>query len=200
MDFNDLKSRLEKTFSSIGNFSNYNIINNSIITDEDMGSHHTLTVTFGNDDKLTMENKIFLVLYNLSSVKDHLKNCLTTIGYDPKEVETEINSSLHLQVLIDLVNQEKHGYPLKGRNRSGKNPIMKGVEQVLTLQKDFKGNNSFSISFSSNGTVTSKGNSSIDIVADIFDDKNNKLFDLDELVETCYTKFENIAKKYGCIK
>ena len=26
-------------------------------------------------------------------------------------LETEINNSLHLQILVDLVNQDKHGYP-----------------------------------------------------------------------------------------
>ena len=199
MNFNDLKNRLEKTFASIANFSDYNIISGSKITAEDMGSHHTLTVTFGNDDLSTLENKIFLGLHNLSSLKDHIKNCLKNGGNDPKEVEMEIDNSPHLQVLIDLVNQEKHGYPLRKRNRSGKNPIIKDIEQVLTLRNEHKGDKSFSISFSSNGKITSEGNNSIDIVADIFDDKNNKLFDLDELVETCYTKFENIAKKYNCI-
>jgi hypothetical protein len=199
MDFNDLKNRLGKTFTSIGNFFDYDVVGGSKVTDEDMGSHHTLTVTFGNDDYSTLENKIFLVLYNLSSVKDHLKNCLANTGYDPKEVENEIDNSLHLRVLIDLVNQEKHGYPLRKRNRSGKNPIIKNVEQVLTLRKNPKREAPLSISFSSDGTVTSEGNSSIDIVADIFDENDNILFDLDELVETCYTKFEHIAKKYGCI-
>ena len=199
MNFNDLKSRLEKTFASIGNIFDSNVVEGTKITDQNFGTHHKLSVTFGKDDIPTMENKIILILHNLSSIKDHLKNCLAKKGIDPKIVETEIDNSLHLQVLIDLVNQEKHGYPLTKTNRSNKNPIIKDISQALTFRNVEMDGSSSTFSFSSDGTITTDGKSTIAIVADIFDDKNNKLFDLDELVETCYTKFENLAKANGCI-
>ena len=60
-----------------------------------------------------MINKIFIIFYNLASLKDNIKNCLEKKGLDKNLIEIEINNSLHLQVLIDIVNQEKHGYPLK---------------------------------------------------------------------------------------
>ena len=201
MNFNDLKRRLEKTFASIGNMFDSNVVEGTKITDRNIGNHHKLSVTFGKDNIPTLENKIFLILHNLSSIKDHLKNCLAKKGISPKIVETEIDNSLHLQVLIDLVNQEKHGYPLTKTNRSGKNPIIKDISQALTFRKNQKdgSSSSFSFSFDSDCAISSDDNSTIAIVADIFDDKNNKLFDLDELVETCYSKFENIAIENGCI-
>lgn len=198
MDFNDLKKRIDKTFVSIGNISDNNVSGETKITDRIFGTQHILSVTFGNDDLSTMENKIFIILHNLSTIKEHLKNCISEKGSDPIMVEKEIDNSLHLQVLIDLVNQEKHGYPLKKTNRSRKNPIIKDIDQALTFRKTQQGEFS-TFSFSSDGMITTDGKSFISIVANIFDDKNNKLFDLDELIETCFSKFKEIAKTYGCI-
>ena len=198
MNFNDVKERLEKTLASFNARYDPNVLKSINITFENTDAGHSTTVKFGNDDPQTITNKIFIILYNLSSLKDHLKNCLKNNGHDPNIVEQEINNSIHLQVLIDLVNQEKHGYPLTKSNRSGKNPLIKNPSQFLLLRTDTTAGSTASFTFSRNGPIL-HGNNSIMIDAEIHDDKGNLLFLLDELIDTCFSKWNQIATTYKCI-
>ena len=42
------------------------------------------------------------------------------------------------------------------------------------------------------------GDTKTTLSAMIFDDKDNFLFRFDELAETCFEKFEQLAKKHNC--
>ena len=111
MDYNDFSSRLKRTISSLnGRFDEEVAVYVNYSQNENESS---FSIIAGNDDEETIINKIFIILYNLSSLKDHLKNHLKGKNINPQIIEDEINNSLHLQILIDIVNQEKHGYPLK---------------------------------------------------------------------------------------
>ncbi len=96
-----------------------------IQTDKGTGTR----TTFGKSDENSYLNNIMIILHNLANIKDNLIKSLEAKGKTKQQakriVEDEINSSLHLQVLIDMVNQEKHGYPLTLHIRSHKNPLIK---------------------------------------------------------------------------
>lgn len=141
-----------------------------------------VSISFGNTSEDEILNKILTILYNLASIKDHLKNCLKGNGYDAKIVEDEINKCLHLQVLFDIVNQEKHGTPLK-RSRSNKNPVIR-----------YPSNGYFPYIKNENNEM-----GSMVISALIKDDKDTKICTLDELVETCYDKWNNLAAKHNIV-
>src|SRR5690606_10114039 len=108
----------------------------------------------------------------------------------PQIVENEINNSLHLQVLIDIINQEKHGYPLKNK-RSFKDPLITNIKESYR----------FTISSSNNQDTSSylfltqkgikpvgKGKEQMVITAEITDGNSNLLFSLDELVDISFYK------------
>ncbi len=194
MDFNDFSARLKRTMSSLNARFNEDIA--VYVTHTKKDDHEEFKWSYGNEDEETLINKIFIIFYNLASLKDHLKKEFKLKQLDSKIIEDEINSSLHLQVLIDLVNQEKHGYPLTITNRSGKNPLLKFPKQVLSLSVSEPN----SIASVTHGltSVNTQGNVKNMIHADIFDDKGNLLFSLNTLVETAYSKFEAIAKQYNC--
>lgn len=195
MNYNDISQRLKRTLSSLNARFDDDITKHINVRRELTEESWSVSMTVGDDDEPTMFNKIFTILYNLASLKDHLKNCFTKQGINPKIVEQEIDNSLHLQVLIDIVNQEKHGYPLTKSNRSGKNPLISSPWQALTLSVTEPGEVA-SISFDLNGELNISGSSKVQIVATITDGQNNVLFSLDELVESCYEKWENLAKSY----
>lgn len=180
MDYNDIKTRLTRTFSSLNQRFDEDIERHVNIVEWENG--RGLSITFGEQDEDALLNKIMIILYNLSSLKDHLKNCLSKNGYNPQLIEDEINKSLHLQVLIDIVNQEKHGAPLR-KTRSYRNPVFRYPSQ------------SFRPFFSKN---MSSEIPTMFIDALIKDDKENIIFYLDELVETCFEKWSQIAIKYKC--
>jgi hypothetical protein len=151
----------------------------------------------GNDDEEVIINKIFLILYNLASLKDNLKNCLKNKGVNPQIVEDEINNSIHLQVLIDIVNQEKHGYPLTKSNRSNKNPLVKHAMQMLELTSSTEPGSNAGV-FLNQKELNLIGDSKMVLSAMIFDDKNNFLFMFDELADKSFEKFVEIANEFNC--
>lgn len=196
MDYNDFSFRLKRTLSSLnGRFDDEIAV---YISHGQNENENYFSITIGNDDEETIINKIFIILYNLSSLKDHLKNFLKNKNINPQIIEDEINNTFHLQVLTDIVNQEKHGYPLKKSNRSNKNPIIKHAMQMLNLTSNSELGSNAGLSFNENG-LNIVGDSKMELTAMIFDDKNNFLFTFDELVNVCFEKFQNIAKNHNCI-
>ncbi len=194
MDYNDIKSRLKRTFASLNERFDEDIDKHTNVELCENGQGFSLT--FGNMDEEIVLNRIMAILHNLSSLKDNLKNCLKNNGHDPNIVENEINASIHLQVLIDIVNQEKHGTPLK-KSRSNKNPIIDDPTNSFRLFG--KTGDYTEISATSEGKIISHGTPpTMFIDALIRDDQGKLLFHLDELIETCFEKWQEIAKKHNC--
>ncbi len=56
------------------------------------------------------------------------------------------------------------------------------------------------INLAQDGHIISHGHPpKIILTADIYDDKGNILFNLNTLVDTCYSKWESLAKTHNCI-
>jgi len=189
MDYNDITSRLKRIFSSLKDGFEEDVEKHTNV--EEWKNGKGVTLTYGKYDEEELLNKIMSILYNLASLKDNLKNNLEKNGFNPQIVEDEINNSLHLQVLIDIVNQDKHGSPLR-KPRSHKNPVIKYP------------NIGFRPFFKKKGTAT--GNSTEDIEKPVMfidalikDEHENILFYLDEFVETCFAKWKALAQKYNCV-
>lgn len=198
MEFNDVTARLARTLASMnGRF------------DQEVTKHLKRELIFDQRDRLQAdhffveqdqadtENKILIILHNLASLKDHLKNFLRANRHDPQLVENEINQSLHLQVLIDLVNQEKHGYPLTRNNRSGKNPVIKNAMKAMSISTGSEPNSVAGISGDFGGAIQVTGNSKITIMAWIHDHSGAMIFTLDDLVNTSFEKLNNLAMRYS---
>lgn len=196
MDYNDFAMRLKRTLTSLNGRFNEDIA--VYVTHGQDDEDSFFFIQAGNDDNETIINKLFIILYNLSSLKDNLKNCLKNKGINPQIVEDEINSSLHLQVLIDIINQEKHGYPLKKSNRSNKNPLIKHAKQSIVVMTSSSEPASSAGIFFNEKELNITGDTKTTLSAMIFDDKDNFLFRFDELAETCFEKFEQLAKKHNC--
>ena len=197
MDFNNIKSRLERIYSSIN--KRFEEDHGESIKVETKGTDKgkivkgtTFKVSFDRNKKESDTlNKVFLILHNLANLKDHLKNILNKRADDPQVIEKEINNSIYLQVVLDLSNQEKHGYPLTKTRRSLKDPLIKNIQYSMLVTA---GLSSFSIDLLSGQSKTA--NCPIVIDADIFDSKGNHMFRLDELIDNAMADWEAMIKKF----
>ena len=188
MDYNDIKSRIQRTLESLDDRFNEDIEEYTHYEFYESNGEQRVSITFGSENDQTLLNPIIIILHNLASLKDNLKKSLERNGHDPKVVENEINSSLHLQVLIDIVNQEKHGSPLR-KQRSNKSPVIDSPSRGLMMAKvkrDIDGN-----------IVGTIDEFVMKIDAYIRDGNGHLIFRLDELVETCYAKWRSIINRYG---
>lgn len=179
MNYNDIKSRLQRTFTSLDERFDKNVSEHINIEPWENGLGESWT--FGSSDSESVLNRVMIILHNLASLKDNLKNSLKKNGFSPQIVEEEINNSIHLKVLIDIVNQEKHGSPLRNP-RSNMDPYISDLNQGLRVgdkREGFKGPVIF-------------------IDGLILDKEGHRLFTLDQLVETCYEIWLNLSNKYNC--
>lgn len=184
MDYNDIKARLSRTLSSLNERFDDDIIKYMVI--EEWANGEGVSITFGGESEEVLLNRIMVILYNLASLKDHIKNKLSIKGHNPAIVESEIDNSLHLQVLIDIVNQEKHGTPLR-KTRSNKGPVIRYPEQGYFPFRKHPSTDADDES----GTIV--------IHALIKDSAENILFQLDDLVDTCFEKWEKVIAAYGLV-
>ena len=136
--------------------------------------------------------KILSVVSNLSNLKDHLKKTATAKGIDKNLIEKEIDNSLHLQLIIDINNAEKHGYPVTSK-RSNLDP------KIVNLKSGLKviGDGMTSISIHPDGRIEQTGNVETIIDADILDFNNNKICSFSELTIKSIEAWEGTITKYN---
>ncbi len=190
MDYNNVETRLKKIYASVGEQFTYGHAALDMTYTE--GKERSVSISFFNpDDEPKILNQINSVISNLANLKDCLKKKIEESGNDPQVIEDEINNSPHLQVILDLSNQEKHGYPLTKTRRSGKDPLITNVGRVLSSS-----NKPDNIRHEgSDGS--SMMNMMVMITADITDSHGDKLYRLDYLVETTLSAWEQIIIKYN---
>ena len=196
MDLNNLQSRLDVINCAATSRIDIDYKKYAKVTPIESGG---ITVDLpGKSNPLKIAADIYSILHLLATLKDHLKNKLEASGFDKNIVEREIDSSIHLQILIDLINQEKHGYPLTKHIRSNKNPVIKQMSYTLINNNHGK---EIIMSIGTKGELDVLDGipPSVALFANIFDDRGNYLFNFDELVDNCYNKWLSIATTHNLI-
>jgi hypothetical protein len=197
MNINDINERFKRIYISIDERYDKNIVDHMNVQ-IDQNTRQLLALKFDKKGKTDIEQKVISIIHTIASLKDHLKN-----KFGKKLVEDEINKSKYLQIIIDIDNSDKHGYPAKIRPRSGLFPYIKNIERTLVFNKGDKV--SYVIENKIEPSQTGSGYESknwikslkinggqIKIIADIFDSNNKKITDFETLVIECLNIWENI--------
>jgi len=194
MDYNDIQTRLELIYASMGEQFTYGqaALETTHTKIESEGNERSISISFFNPDhKPKVLNQINSIISNLANLKDCLKRKVKLQGYNPKVIEDEINNSLYLQIILDLSNQAKHEYPLTETRRSGKDPLIKNISR--TLSPSNKPDNIRHERTDGSAMM----NMMVKITADITDSQGNHLYRLDDLVEGALSAWEQIIDKYN---
>lgn len=185
MDFNDIKSRIDRVYAAIGEV---HIIDWEKEVKWNGNSNH-FNIVFGPKDQNENANKILSVISVLANLKDNLKNRMTVKGLDKKLVENEIDNSIYLQLVTDIDNQDKHGYPLTKTKRSGLDPLITNIDSGLEMRPNMSSGEDMGIEldFMSGRVFTPGFSSKIVINADITDRAGSKICTLDVLINQAIT-------------
>jgi hypothetical protein len=106
--------------------------------DENDPSGNTFILEFGAGstsatDEIELQVTLNNIIHHLANLKDNLKNQFRANGLQESEVEIKINSDRNLQLIADLANQEKHGYPLTRIRRTGLDPVVTNIRHELMV-------------------------------------------------------------------
>lgn len=199
MDFNDLDSRLKRLSLSLNKRCELEIKPQVNISRKVSGDVQEIGFSFGAMDETEMIERIFSVINNIAVLKDHLENKLELIGKNPKPVEDMINSSKALSLVLDLWNQDKHGYPLKKTNRSNLHPRVVNVDQgIVILDSANKASVSFTIT-EDNASYASSENAAIAISGEVVDGSGKFIISVENMFRQAITDLECFLKVQGLL-
>jgi len=199
MDFNDLDSRLKRLSIALDKRYELDIKPQVNISRKVSENIYEIGFSFGAMGETEMIERIFSVINNIASLKDHLRNKLESTGKDPMLVENMINGSKVLSLILDLWNQDKHGYPLKKTSRSSLNPQIINVNQGLVISNSSnKAFASFNITADS-ASLASSENAAIAISGEVIDGSGKFIMSVENMFRQAIIDLESFLKTQGLL-
>ena len=170
MDINDVSRRIARIISATGDMTYSAKNGDTQLKDFKLDGKSGVLVEFGDltDEQLT--NSVISLLGQISNLKDILKKHAKDNGKNPKIVEQMIDNSLSLQLITDIVNAEKHGYPTTS-NRSRRDPKILQIFQAKDFTTD-----------------------TIEICGRVVDRNNEWIIDLEDMIKEAMDTIEVFIK------
>jgi|GEM_PF-3483786 len=197
MDFNDILLRVQRMYAAVNEQVDKEVDKHVNIEATENNSLFHLSFDKNKNDA-DIYNKVFSVIDSISKLKDHFKRHLKESGEDDQIVEDAINKSLHLQLIMDLSNSDKHTYPLKKTNRSGLEPKLDKIRRVIKMTGHGNGNSGM-FCFSTTGDFKSCGDCGVVIEGEIIDKNGKRILDLTELISKSVSDWEILVNQYKII-
>ena len=128
-----------------------------------------------------------------------MRRWATISGRDPKKIDQAVQKSFELQVIIDLSNADKHGYPPRDGGRSGRAPKLSEVNRVLKLSTGTQPHSSAVLTLTPKPMVrlVGSGSATVVITGTIVDEAGCHLGDLHEFLTKGTATWECLLDKLG---
>ena len=185
LDVNDLQDRIDTLYYATDNFIKRQPVSNISVKHDEV-EKGKFTLSFGggeiSGEEIRIAKHTFTdMVSRLANIKDPLKNKLEDNNLNRQLAEDCINSSQYLEIVMDLNNAEKHGYPLKKTRRSKIDPRIENIRKEMLVPLK-------------TGKFTSVFSESIVVfAADVVDLSGNKICDFYELIEHSLTDWEKFC-------
>ena len=188
IDVNDIENRIAVLYRVTDSFVKMKPVRSMHIEEKEDKSDPTgrrFSVEFGGgptseEDLINVQVTLNNIVHHLANLKDNLKKRMRDDGLQPNKVEDQINSDIKLQLITDLCNQEKHGYPLTKSKRSGLDPIITNIRHELAIPLTIGFSNAFT-------------DSSVVVEADVVDGSGSHIMSFREMVEGAIKTWENFC-------
>ena len=150
----------------------------------------------GNLTEAEIENRAYTVIQNVANLRDHLKRWGATNRPNIAEVDNTFNSSMDIQIIADLCNNDKHGYPPRGSGHSGRRPKLINPRAILRVT----GRN-VRMMLGSHGVPKIQGGTAIAIITgEVVDEDGNTLGDLYDIALRAVKSWELLLKELGLLR
>jgi hypothetical protein len=153
----------------------------------------------GNRSEHDIENAAQDVIHNIASLKGHLKRWAVANKKDKTRVDAAFNKSAELQIIEDLWNNDKHGYPPRNEGCSRKAPKLRNIRSLMKLTTQAKIGSFVTLTLGPGGVPNIKGDGSAYavITGDVVDKDGNMLGDLFNIEKGAVEAWESLLTDYG---
>lgn len=150
-----------------------------------------------SDDELL--NQAHIVVHNIANLGDHLRRWAVHNGHDKAKVDQTIDNCLELQIIKDLSNNDKHGYPPRDGGHSRKYPQVIEINRVMRLQTRGKKGSMIGITIGRGGIpkFIGDGTAKAVVTGDVVDNNNNRIGDLYNIANKAVEAWENLLAGLG---
>ncbi len=145
-----------------------------------------------------LSNYAHTVIHNIANLRDNLKRWAAQNGRDKIKVEHTFQNSFDLQIIQDLSNNDKHGYP-PDRSYSGKYPKLVNINRVMQLQTQAKKGSTIGMTVGTGGVPKffGDGTAKAIITGDVVDNDNNRIGDLRKIATKAVESWEELLADFG---
>lgn len=138
-------------------------------------------------------------IHNLANLRDHLRRWANLSGCDPNKIDQAVQKSFELQVIMDLSNADKHGYPQRDGGHSGRAPRLSEVNRVMKLSTGTQPHSSASLTFTPKpiARLVGSGSATVVVTGTIVDKAGCQLGDLHAFLTEGTATWEYLLAELG---
>ena len=150
-----------------------------------------------SDDELS--NQAHTLIHNIANLRDNLRRWAAQNGHDKNKVDTAVENSFDLQIIQDLSNNDKHGYPPRDGGHSKCSPQLIDINRVMRLQTQAKEGSMIAMTIGLGGVPRFLGDGSAKAVVtgDVVDNANGHIGDLYEIAIRAVEAWERLLADLG---
>jgi hypothetical protein len=148
-----------------------------------------------------MENLAYSLVHNIANVTDHARRWAKRNGKSADSVDSCVQGSFEIRVMIDLSNNDKHGYPPRGVGYSGRSPKLVDVRRVLRLTTGSQRGSGVAMTLNRDGTprISGSGSAKAVLTGEVLDGGGTRIGDLDDLASRAVEDWERILRQLGAL-
>jgi len=196
----ELLNRIDRIYASVDATQEFDMTKLPGIVWQQQGGVGFYQDFRGGLSQAEIQNIAYSLIHNIANLKDHLRRWARQNGTDPATIDQAIGASNALNIIIDLSNNDKHGYPPRDGGYSGVAPQVSGINRVMRLSTGVEAGSSIAMTFNADGTpkIVSRGGSAKAVITGTVIDKDgNKLGDLDEFDQDAVEALEKLLADLG---
>lgn len=150
-----------------------------------------------------IENLAQSVIANIASLHDHLCGWARRNGHDPNRIRGVLATSLPLQIITDLWNNDKHGVPSRtgDRGKSGRAPRLIEIRRTLRLTTGPMAGSAVAMTFLPSGAIQTGGTGAAQVVitGQVVDSQGAAIGDLYDLEVAALEAWEHELTSLGLL-
>lgn len=152
-----------------------------------------------SDDELL--NQAHILVHNIANLRDHLRKWAAHNGHDKNRVDQTVDSCLEVQIIKDLSNNDKHGYPPRDGGHSGRCPQLTDVNREMRLQTQAKKGSMIAMTLGADGSPRFIGDGTAKAVVkcDVVDNDKHRIGDLYDIAIKAVEAWEALLADFGLL-
>ena len=193
----DLDLRLHRLYHALGQAFNEDLSEVRPVVTRSPGKV-TMSLSFGEFDDAETQNAAHVLIHAVAHLPNHLHRRFHGNASSLMEIRDAMESSAPLQVLTDLSNNDKHGYPPRDGGLCGRAPRLEKVVRAMRLSSGSEPGSGASITMIPFGIEKyGSGSAKIVITGDIVDRDGNEMGKLDAYLERAVADLESLLIRLG---